>query len=167
MPREIYRATESDQAVNPEDPHFWDDPAYGAMVHGRRLGEFSQATIQDAMTMAGHRCESCGSPKNLHAHHLLPLGIAQRLFSHIPPLFLSHFANCQILCASCHHKEHSRPRGVEEYARFADALILAVQSHAEIILATHRRRYKGMPNSRSGCEFPPQVRTEAFNRAGR
>lgn len=127
--------------IDVTDPAYWDDPAYAHQVIGRRLGEFNSTTIAVIMDEARHACESCGKSNALHAHHILPLGIARKHFSHIAPSILAHFANCQILCAKCHVDLHRVAYDQSHYQMVASGLLYAVESSIRLVIVKHNKRF--------------------------
>lgn len=133
-------STSADAAATDEELHKWDSPEYAYQVQGRRLGEFSAATIKAAMDIVGHVCERCGHSGDLKAHHILPLGIAKKYFSHIAPVILAHFANCQILCHDCHVAVHKEAHDLGYYHMVCQGLLYAVSGSIEVMIATDRLR---------------------------
>ncbi len=131
----------AEQQIDVTDPNFWDDPAYAHQVKGRRLGEFNRSTIGVAMVDARYACEKCGKAHILNAHHILPLGIARKDFSHIPPIYLAHFANCQIVCEGCHYDIHRVPFDFEYFEAMAQGLLNAVSTNLQEVFRVHRIRY--------------------------
>jgi hypothetical protein len=59
--------------------------------------------IKEAIRKKG-ACERCGSKENLQGHHILP----RREF----PLFQCSESNIEVLCGSCHSKEHPEFSGM-------------------------------------------------------
>jgi len=56
--------------------------------------EWAQIRI-DLFKFRGYSCERCSNPKNLHVHHL-----------HYDNIFNEEPEDLEILCATCHSKEH-------------------------------------------------------------
>jgi hypothetical protein len=48
----------------------------------------------------GYKCTKCGSTKDLHCHHILPVAVE--------PLLSTDIDNCITLCYNCHKEVHSK-----------------------------------------------------------
>jgi len=65
------------------------------------------------LSKAGYKCEKCGSPKDLHVHHILPI----KLY----PEKILDLDNGVVLCSHCHRRFHhlyGRDATKEEFEKF-------------------------------------------------
>ena len=96
-----------------------------------------EATRQDVLRRAGHRCEACGKAGRLEVDHVIPI---DHLHSTEEALIWD-MANLQALCRECHLEKTRRDSGMD--ARHAADLRLWEQFRAE-----SRRRLRR--NTRQG-----------------
>ena len=61
-----------------------------------------------AKALLGNRCQVCGTKDSLVFHHRDPVTKIRRLsnFSYVDPEFWEEFQKCDLICRSCHAREH-------------------------------------------------------------
>jgi len=75
-----------------------------------RQKDFPPAVKKLALKRAKHRCERCGSPRNLEFHHIKPLSLGGK----------SVLDNCVVICHHCHNIAPRDPFLLKSYfLRFA------------------------------------------------
>jgi len=65
------------------------------------------------LSRAGYKCEKCGSPKDLHVHHIWPINLY--------PEKILDLDNGVVLCSHCHRRFHhlyGRDATKEEFEKF-------------------------------------------------